>query len=45
MSRLTRLGKRLAACDPPRQIAEMRLCCAILDPFSRPGMPDTAAIA
>ncbi len=45
MSRLTRLGKRLAACDPARQVAEMRLRCAILNPFNRLRMPDTAAIA
>jgi hypothetical protein len=41
MSRLKRLGERLAARDPARQVAEVQVRCAILNTFNRLGMPDT----
>jgi Transposase DDE domain len=43
--RLKRLGERLAAHDPARQVAEVRVRCAILNTYNRRGMPDTVAIA
>ena len=43
MSRLKRLGERLAARDPARQVAEVQIRCAILNTFNRLGMPDTIA--
>lgn len=43
MSRLKRLGERLAARDPARQVAEVQLLCAILNTFNALGMPDTVA--
>lgn len=45
MSRLKRLGERLAARDPARQVAEVQVRCAILNTFNRLGMPDTVALA
>jgi hypothetical protein len=45
MSRLKRLGERLAARDPARQVAEVQIRCAILNIFNRFGMPDTVALA
>ena len=44
MSRLKRLGKRLSARDPARQVAEMQIRCAILNTFNRLGMPHTIAV-
>jgi hypothetical protein len=44
MSRLKRLGERLLARDPARQVAEVQVRCAILNTFSRLGMPDTVAL-
>ena len=41
MSRLKRLGERLAARDPARQVAEVQIRCAILNTFNALGMPDT----
>ena len=45
MSRLKRLGERLAARDPARQVAEVQIRCAILNTFNRLGMPDTVAVS
>ena len=45
MSRLKRLGERLAARDPARQTAEVQLRCAILNTYNRLGMPETVAVA
>ena len=45
MSRIKRLGERLAARDPARQTAEVQLRCAILNTYNRLGMPDTVATA
>ena len=45
MSRLKRLGERLAARDPARQTAEVQIRCAILNTYNRLGMPDTVAVA
>ncbi|ONH81254.1 IS5 family transposase [Roseomonas mucosa] len=45
MSRLKRLGERLAARGPARQIAEVQIRCAILNTFNTLGMPDTVAVA
>jgi hypothetical protein len=45
MSRFKRLGERLAAHDPARQVAEVQIRCAILNTYNRLGMPDTIAIA
>jgi hypothetical protein len=45
MSRLKRLGERLAARDPARQVAEVQIRCAILNTFNALGMPDTVARA
>jgi hypothetical protein len=45
MSRPKRLGERLAAHDPARQVAEVQIRCAILNTTNRLGMPDTVAIA
>lgn len=45
MSRLKRLGERLAARDPARQVAEVQIRCAILNTFNSLGMPDTVARA
>ena len=44
MSRLKRLGERLAARDPARQVAEVQVRCVILNTHTRLGMPDTAAL-
>ena len=44
MSRIKRLGERLAAHDPARQVAEVQIRCAILNTFNRLGMPDTVAL-
>jgi hypothetical protein len=44
MSRLKRLGERLVACDPARQVAEVQIRCAILNTSNRLGMPDTVAL-
>lgn len=44
MSRLKRLGERLWARDPARQVAEVQIRCAILNTFNRLGMPDTIAV-
>lgn len=44
MARIKRLGERLAARDPARQVAEVQLRCAILNTFNRLGMPDTVAL-
>ena len=43
MSRLKRLGERLSARDPARQVAEVQIRCAILNTFNALGMPDTVA--
>jgi hypothetical protein len=43
MSRLKRLGERLSARDPARQVAEVQIRCAILNAFNALGMPDTVA--
>jgi hypothetical protein len=45
MARLKRLGERLAAHDPARQVAEVQIRCAILNTYNRLGMPDTVALA
>ena len=45
MSRIQRLGERLAAHDPARQVAEVQIRCAILNTTNRLGMPDTVALA
>jgi hypothetical protein len=45
ISRPKRLGERLAAHDPARQVAELQVRCAILNTYNRLGMPDTVAIA
>jgi hypothetical protein len=45
MSRLERLGERLSARDPARQVAEVQIRCAILNTFNALGMPDTVARA
>jgi hypothetical protein len=45
MSCLKRLGERLAARDPARQVAEVQIRCAILNIFNALGMLDTAARA
>jgi hypothetical protein len=45
ISRFKRLGERLAAYDPARQVAEVQVRCAILNTYNRLGMPDTVAIA
>jgi hypothetical protein len=45
ISRLKRLGERLAAHDPARQVAEVQVRCAIINTYNRLGMPDTVAIA
>ena len=45
MSRLKRLGERLAARDPARQVAEVQIRCAILNTFNSLGMPDIVARA
>ncbi len=45
ISRFKRLGERLAAHDPARQVAEVQIRCAILNTYNRLGMPDTVAIA
>ena len=45
MSRIKRLGERLLARDPDRQVAEIQIRCAILNTFNRLGMPDTVALA
>jgi hypothetical protein len=45
MSRLKRLGERLSAHDPARQVAEVQIRCAILNTFNRLGTPDTVAVA
>jgi hypothetical protein len=45
MSRLKRLGERLSARDPARQVAEVQIRCAILNTFNALGMPDTLARA
>ncbi len=42
--RLKRLGERLAAHDPARQVAEVQVRCVILSTYNRLGMPDTIAI-
>ncbi len=44
MSRLKRLGERLSARDPARQVAEVQIRCAILNTFNSLGMPDTIAV-
>lgn len=44
MSRLKRLGERLWARDPARQVAEVQIRCAILNTFNRLGMPQTTAM-
>jgi hypothetical protein len=45
MSRLKRLGERLAAREPARQVAAVQIRCAILNTYNRLGMPDTVAAA
>ena len=45
ISRLKRLGERLAAHDPARQVAEVQIRCAILNTYNRLGLPDTVAVA
>ncbi|WP_235925130.1 IS5 family transposase [Roseomonas harenae] len=45
MSRIKRLGERLAAHDPARQVAEVQIRCAILNTYNRLGMPNTVAVA
>ncbi len=45
MSRLKRLGERLSARDPARQVAEVQIRCAILNTFDSLGMPNTVARA
>ena len=44
MSRFKRLGERLAARDPARQVAEVQIRCVILNTCNRLGMPDTVAL-
>ncbi len=44
ISRLERLGERLAAHDPARQVAEVQIRRAILNTYNRLGMPDTVAL-
>jgi DDE family transposase len=44
-SRLKRLGERLAARDPARQVAEVQTRCAILNTFDGLGMPEAVALA
>jgi hypothetical protein len=43
ISRLKRLGERLAAYDPAHQAAEVQIRCATLSTYNRLGMPDTLA--
>ena len=45
MSRLKRLGERLAARDPTRQVAGVQIRCAILNTFNPLGISDTVACA
>jgi hypothetical protein len=45
MSRLKRLGERLGARDPARQVAEVQVRGAILNTLNRLGMPDTIVLA
>jgi hypothetical protein len=45
ISRLKRLGERLAAHDAARQIAEVQIRCAILNTYNRLGTPGTVAVA
>ncbi|WP_043839512.1 hypothetical protein [Muricoccus aerilatus] len=45
ISRPKRLGERLAARNPARQVAEAQIRCAILNTFNRLGMPDTIAVS
>jgi hypothetical protein len=45
VSRLERLGERLAARDPARQVAEVQIRCAILNALNGLGMPETVALA
>jgi hypothetical protein len=45
VSRLKRLGERLSARDPARQVAEVQIRCAILNTFNSLGMPETVALA
>ncbi len=45
MSRIKRLGERLAAHDPARQVAEVQIRCAILNTYNRLGMPNSVAVA
>jgi hypothetical protein len=45
MSRFKRLGERLAAHDPARQVAKVQIRCAILNTTNRLGMPETVALA
>ena len=45
MSCLKRLGERPPARDPARQVAEAQIRCAILNTFTRLGMPDSVAVA
>ena len=45
MSRIKRLGERLASRDPDRQVAEVQIRCTILNTFNRLGMPNTVAVA
>jgi hypothetical protein len=44
MSRLKRLGERLAARDPARQIAEVQIRCVILNTFNSLGMSKTVPL-
>ncbi len=44
MSRLKRLGERLAARDPARQAAEAQIRCAVLNTLNRLRMPDAVAL-
>ena len=44
MSRLKRLGERLWARDPARQVAEVQMRGTILNTLSRLGMPQTIAV-
>ncbi len=43
--RLERLGERLAARDPARQVAQVQIRCAILNTFDGLGMPEVVALA
>ena len=45
MSRLKRLGERLAARDPARQVAEVQIRCAILNTFDRSRVSDAVTMA